>query len=311
MTREAASERDIATRRGVSHGCDRGQRMLVTSSPPSHSAFSSSTSFPASPCVSSHHLVLLSLFVLTSHQLPDRQKNKLRARLVSWVDLTVITLLCNGMNATNMEFVVASVRHLRLLLRAPFSFLTFSLLRVLLVPLRVNADADADSHAEPHEKVVPVISKHTDFSLTVNSWNFGDVATAINDDLLMSEPKKLVRHSALHKVVTSHCCLGSWVERRPPAGYPPSRAMYWRAGTMQRRRGPFEYDGTPRIHRQDVLHDDPFASTLTALEQLSVNVAYIISTRDGALLEHHLGHLKLVRLDTGDSCARLGSTGLI
>ncbi|KAF7344354.1 hypothetical protein MSAN_01916400 [Mycena sanguinolenta] len=100
---------------------------------------------------------------------------------------------------------------------------------------------------EPHEKVVPVISKHTDFSLTVNSWNFGDVATPINDDLLMSEPKKLVRHSALHKVVTSHCCLGSWVERRPPAGYPPSRTMYQRAGTVPPSNYSFfDYDGTSR-----------------------------------------------------------------
>ncbi|KAF8205365.1 glycosyltransferase family 20 protein [Mycena galopus ATCC 62051] len=215
-------------------------------------------------------------FIPVHHYHQTLKKDEFYA-LLSVADLAVITPLRDGMNTTSMEFVIAQGRTKK----SPVVLSEFM-----------------------------GISKHMEQSLMVNPWNLGDVAAAINEGLLMSEPEKLARHTALHKVVTTHTSHtwaavlvkmllgqlgGKETARRTP--YIPRDVLESRYHAAKKRLFFFDYDGTLAPIVKTPSMAVPSAATLSALEQLSAdprNVVYIISGRDGEFLEQHLGHLKRV-----------------
>ncbi|KAJ6470501.1 trehalose 6-phosphate phosphatase [Mycena sanguinolenta] len=197
--------------------------------------------------------------------------------LLSVADLVVITPLRDGMNTTSMEFVIAQGRTKK----SPVVLSEFM-----------------------------GISKHMEHVLMVNPWNLGDIAAAINEGLLMSEPEKLARHEALHKVVTTHTS-HTWAavlvkmllgqlggkETACRTPYIPREVLETRYHAAKKRLFFFDHDGTLAPIIKMLSMAIPPAATLTALERLSAdprNVVYIISGRDGEFLEQHLGHLKHV-----------------
>ncbi|KAJ6470386.1 hypothetical protein C8R45DRAFT_937298 [Mycena sanguinolenta] len=209
---------------------------------------------------------------------PNPQKDEFYA-LLSVADLAVITPLRDGMNTTSTEFVIAQGRTKK----SPVVLSEFM-----------------------------GISKHMEHALMVNPWNLGDVAAAINEGLLMSEPEKLARHEALHKVVTTHTShtwaavlvkmllgqLGGkicWQETARRTPYIPREVLESRYHAAKKRLFFFDYDSTLAPIVKTPSMAVPSAATLSALERLSAdprNVVYIISGRDGEFLEQHLGHLK-------------------
>ncbi|KAJ7038063.1 glycosyltransferase family 20-domain-containing protein [Mycena alexandri] len=175
--------------------------------------------------------------------------------LLSVADLAVITPLRDGMNTTSMEFVIAQGRTKR----SPVVLSEFM-----------------------------GISKHMENALMVNPWNLGDVAAAINQGLVMSEPEKLARHEELHRVRQGE---------RARTPYIPRDVLESRYHAAKKRLFFFDYDGTlaPIVKTPSMAVPTP--ATLRALEKLAAdarNVVYIISGRDGAFLEQHLGHLQNV-----------------
>ncbi|GLB42217.1 putative trehalose-phosphatase [Lyophyllum shimeji] len=220
-------------------------------------------------------------FIPVHHYHQTLKKDEFYA-LLSVADLAVITPLRDGMNTTSMEFVIAQGEQGK---NSPLVLSEFM-----------------------------GISKHMDDALLVNPWNLGDVAAAINRGLLMSPAEKAQRQAKLYKVVTTHTSHtwaavlvkmllglvdGQGQARMTP--YIPKEelcAAYERAGREGGRRlFLFDYDGTlaPIVKTPSMAIPSP--STLEALERLSAdprNLVYIISGRDGAFLEQHLGHLKNV-----------------
>ncbi|KAF7316467.1 Trehalose-6-phosphate phosphatase [Mycena indigotica] len=215
-------------------------------------------------------------FIPVHHYHQTLKKDEFYA-LLSVADLAVITPLRDGMNTTSMEFVIAQAGTKK----SPVVLSEFM-----------------------------GISKHMEQSLMVNPWNLGDVAAAINEGLLMSEPEKLMRHEMLYKVVTTHTS-HTWAAllvkmllgqldkketaRRTP--YIPKDVLESKYHAAKKRLFFFDYDGTLAPIVKEPSMAIPTAATLEALEKLSSdprNVVYIISGRDGAFLEQHLGHLPLV-----------------
>ncbi|CAK5262104.1 unnamed protein product [Mycena citricolor] len=215
-------------------------------------------------------------FIPVHHYHQTLKKDEFYA-LLSVADLAVITPLRDGMNTTSMEFVVAQSRTKK----SPVVLSEFM-----------------------------GISKHMEQALMVNPWNLGDVAVAINQGLLMTEPEKLERHTALHKVVTTHTShtwaavlakillgqLGG-LETARQTPYIPKDVLESKYHAAKKRLFFFDYDGTLAPIVKVPSMAVPSGPTLQALEKLSQdprNVVYIISGRDGAFLEQHLGHLPLV-----------------
>ncbi|KAJ7193542.1 trehalose 6-phosphate phosphatase [Mycena pura] len=215
-------------------------------------------------------------FIPVHHYHQTLKKDEFYA-LLSVADLAVITPLRDGMNTTSMEFVIAQSRTKK----SPVVLSEFM-----------------------------GISKHMDQALMVNPWSLGDVAAAINEGLLMSEREKLARHEMLHKVVTTHTSHtwaallvkmllgqlgGKETARRTP--YIPTEVLEGKYHAAKKRLFFFDYDGTLAPIVRDPSMATPSAATLAALEKLTAdprNVVYIISGRDGAFLETHLGHIPLV-----------------
>jgi trehalose 6-phosphate synthase/phosphatase len=126
--------------------------------------------------------------------------------------------------------------------------------------------------------------------------------------LTMSDEEKLERHSKLHKVVSTHTSqlwgamlakmlleqLGRQnLARQTP--FIPKGQLEQHYLSSKKRLFLFDYDGTlapiVRVPSMAV----PTENTLKALEELSAdpkNIVYIISGRDQAFLEEHLGHIK-------------------
>ncbi|KAJ7635051.1 trehalose 6-phosphate phosphatase [Roridomyces roridus] len=214
-------------------------------------------------------------FIPVHHYHQTLKKDEFYA-LLSVADLAVITPLRDGMNTTSMEFVIAQ--------------------RSKQSPLVLSEFMG--------------ISKNMDKALMVNPWNLGDVAAAMNQGLLMTEGEKLNRHEALYKVVTTHTSHtwaavlvkillsqlgGKDTARSTP--YIPKDVLESRYHVAKKRMFFFDYDGTlaPIVKVPSMAIPTP--ETLEALQKLSEdpkNVVYIISGRDQAFLEQHLGHLPLV-----------------
>ncbi|TFY57632.1 hypothetical protein EVG20_g8465 [Dentipellis fragilis] len=217
-------------------------------------------------------------FVPVHHYHQTIKKDEFYA-LLSAADLGVITPLRDGMNTTSMEFVIAQ---------------------------------DKTKHSPLVLSEFMGISSNMIEALQINPWNLGvwksqDVAAAIDRGLRMSDEEKLTRHKALYQVATTHTS-HTWaamlvkmllnamdsqnMARQTPVL--PLERMVERYAVAKKRLFLCDYDGTlaPIVKTPSMAVPSP--ETLEALETLSTNprnLVYIISGRDGAFLEAHLGHL--------------------
>ncbi|KAL0959782.1 hypothetical protein HGRIS_011471 [Hohenbuehelia grisea] len=212
-------------------------------------------------------------FIPVHHYHQTLKKDEFYA-LLSVADLGVITPLRDGMNTTSMEFVIAQERTKK----SPSVLSEFM-----------------------------GISKHMEDALQVNPWDLGGVAKAIHQGLVMSNEEKASRHARLHRVVTTHTSHhwaavlvknllgqmgGEGQARQTP--YIPKEVLERRYNSAKKRLFLFDYDGTLAPIVKVPSHATPSPQTLQALSALSsdpANLVYIISGRDGAFLEEHLGHL--------------------
>ncbi|KJA17600.1 glycosyltransferase family 20 protein [Hypholoma sublateritium FD-334 SS-4] len=212
-------------------------------------------------------------FIPVHHYHQQLKKDEFYA-LLSVSDLAVITPLRDGMNTTSMEFVIAQ--------------------------------NDTGKNPSVLSEFMG-ISKNMEDALLVNPWNLGDVAAAINQGLIMDPKEKAARHAKLYKVVTTHTShtwaavlvkmlLGqmglSGTARQTP--YIPQEQLDRCYKRAQKRLFLFDYDGTLAPIVKTPSMATPSDATLEALEKLSQdpkNIVWIISGRDGAFLEQHLGHL--------------------
>ncbi|KAA1474504.1 glycosyltransferase family 20 protein [Dentipellis sp. KUC8613] len=212
-------------------------------------------------------------FVPVHHYHQTIKKDEFYA-LLSAADLGVITPLRDGMNTTSMEFVIAQ---------------------------------DKTKHSPLVLSEFMGISSNMIEALQINPWNLGDVAAAMDRGLRMSDEEKLTRHKALYQVATTHTS-HTWaamlvkmllnamdsqnMARQTPVL--PLERMVERYAAAKKRLFLCDYDGTlaPIVKTPSMAVPSP--ETLQALETLSTNpqnLVYIISGRDGAFLEAHLGHL--------------------
>ncbi|KAJ8516825.1 hypothetical protein ONZ45_g5903 [Pleurotus djamor] len=212
-------------------------------------------------------------FIPVHHYHQTLKKDEFYA-LLSVADLGVITPLRDGMNTTSMEFVIAQEKTKK----SPSILSEFM-----------------------------GISKNMEDALQVNPWDLGGVAAAMNRGLLMSEAEKAERHRKLYKVVSTHTSHhwasvlvkmllgqmgGEGQARQTP--YIPREVLNQKYKDAKKRLFLFDYDGTLAPIVKTPSMAVPSAPTLEALESLSsdpANLVYIISGRDGAFLEQHLGHL--------------------
>jgi len=186
----------------------------------------------------------------------------------------MITPLRDGMNTTSMEFVIAQGRTKQ----SPLILSEFM-----------------------------GISSNMIEALQINPWNLDDVAAAIHRGLLMSQAEKETRHTKLYNVITTHTSQ-TWamtlvkfllsvvdaqgVARQTPAL--PTHHMLERYSRATKRLFLLDYDGTLSPIVKTPSMAVPSEDTLAALTALSAdprNLVYIISGRDGAFLEQHLGHI--------------------
>ncbi|KAG9310012.1 glycosyltransferase family 20 protein [Chiua virens] len=213
-------------------------------------------------------------FIPVHHYHQSIKKDEFYA-LLSVADLGVITPLRDGMNTTSMEFVIAQDRTKR----SPLVLSEFM-----------------------------GISQHMSQALQVNPWDLGDVAAAMNAGLLMSSTSKETRHAALHQIVTTHTSHtwaallvkmllsqinGQTSSRGTP--YLPKELIKSKYDSASKRLFLFDYDGTltPIVKTPSMAL--PSFDALNALTKLVVdprNIVYIVSGRDQAFLEMHLGHIK-------------------
>lgn len=213
-------------------------------------------------------------FIPVHHYHQTLKKDEFYA-LLEAADLGVITPLRDGMNTTSMEYVIAQERTNK----SPLVLSEFM-----------------------------GISQHMSEALQVNPWDLGGVAAAMNHGLRMSEASKASRHAALHRVVTTHTSHtwasvlakmllsqinGQTTARRTP--YLPKDTLKGSYDRAKKRLFLFDYDGTltPIVKTPSMAVPSPDA--LLALTKLSSdpnNIVYIVSGRDQAFLEIHLGHIR-------------------
>ncbi|PSS37445.1 hypothetical protein PHLCEN_2v652 [Hermanssonia centrifuga] len=195
--------------------------------------------------------------------------------LLSVADLGVITPLRDGMNTTSMEFVIAQ----NSTKKSPLVLSEFM-----------------------------GISNNMSEALQINPWNLGEVAAAMHQGLTMSDEDKLERHNKLYKIVSTHTS-HTWaamlakmlieqlgrqnMARQTP--FIPKGQLEQHYLKAKKRLFLFDYDGTLAPIVKVPSMATPSSPTLQALETLSSdpkNIVYIISGRDQAFLEQHLGHIK-------------------
>ncbi|KAF8343102.1 trehalose-6-phosphate phosphatase [Cantharellus anzutake] len=212
-------------------------------------------------------------FVPVHHYHQTIKKDEFYA-LLSVADLALITPLRDGMNTTSMEYIISQERTNK-------------------SPLVLSEFMGTS----------PNLSQ----ALQVNPWDLGDVTRQINYGLRMNDVEKSHRQAALYKSVRMHTShtwaavlvkmLLSVVGNEKSAKQTPYldrvklRAKY---AAANKRLLMFDYDGTLTPIVKTPSMAVPSKQTLEALQKLSSdpkNVVYIISGRDGAFLDQHLGHL--------------------
>jgi trehalose 6-phosphate synthase/phosphatase len=213
-------------------------------------------------------------FIPVHHYHQTLKKDEFYA-LLSVADLGVITPLRDGMNTTSMEFVIAQEKTKK----SPSVLSEFM-----------------------------GISKNMEEALQVNPWNLGDVAAAIHQGLVMSEPEKIRRHEKLYKVVSTHTS-HTWAAvlvkmlltqinqentaRQTPFIQKEQLVDHYQSAT--KRLLLFDYDGTltPIVKTPSMaVPSDEALEALAKLTSDPKNLVYIISGRDQDFLEQHFGHFK-------------------
>ncbi|TFY57743.1 hypothetical protein EVJ58_g6839, partial [Rhodofomes roseus] len=213
-------------------------------------------------------------FIPVHHYHQTIKKDEFYA-LLSVADLGVITPLRDGMNTTSMEFVLAQGRTKK----SPLVLSEFM-----------------------------GISSNMADALQVNPWNLVEVAAAMHRGLTMADDEKARRHATLYDTARTHTShtwaatlaklllqqIGGQNTAKMTLPMPKDRleAQY---RTAKKRLFLLDYDGTLSPIVRVPSQATPSPQTLEALENLTKdprNVVFIISGRDGAFLEQHLGHIR-------------------
>ncbi|KAJ1927195.1 hypothetical protein IWQ60_003124 [Tieghemiomyces parasiticus] len=204
--------------------------------------------------------------------------------LLNIAALGLITSVRDGMNTTSHEFVVCQQERHSPLILSEFTGTASSLSAAILV----------------------------------NPWDYVGVADAIHEALSMSEEDKLTKHTQLYNYVVSHDAK-FWVrsflneicssELAAEMSHVTSGldvdltvAQYRRAA---RRLICLDYDGTlsPIVKNpSDALPPPAMLDALATLTANPANSIWVVSGRDQAFLEQHLGHLPKLGLSAEHGC---------
>ncbi|KAG0140060.1 hypothetical protein CROQUDRAFT_665689 [Cronartium quercuum f. sp. fusiforme G11] len=204
--------------------------------------------------------------------------------LLSVADLAVITSVRDGMNTTSMEYTICQKEYKNPLILSEFTGVTGSMKA----------------------------------AIKINPWDLGGVAKAIDQCLSMPEAEKKQRHAQLYSRVKSHSsavwastlllqlldCLRSDQAQQSVKLLDEARLMK-EYNEAEKRLLVFDYDGTltpiVKIPKDAI----PLPGLIGALEKLCAdekNIVYIISGRDGAFLQEHLGGIKGLGMSAEHGC---------
>ncbi|KAK9377534.1 glycosyltransferase family 20-domain-containing protein [Lipomyces chichibuensis] len=211
--------------------------------------------------------------------------------LLRVADLALITSVRDGMNTTSLEYVVCQ----------------------------------RDSHGPLILSEFTGTAGMLTDSIIVNPWDSVGVAKAIHACLVMKPDRKAELEAKLYKHVTTHT-IQAWVSQflsklvSTLASYDHSHMtpvldrplMYAKYKSASRRLFMFDYDGTLAPIVKEPSAAIPHPRVLDALERLasdSRNQVWIISGRDQAFLEQHLGGIHRLGLSAEHGCfmRRIGS----
>ena len=162
--------------------------------------------------------------------------------------------------------------------------------------------------------VSSVLSK----AVKINPWDLGGVARAIDSCLKMPLEEREARHNVLYRAVKSQTAsvwahtnilklLESLQGEQATQNTPllDEEAVVTKYTAAKRRLLMFDYDGTLTPIVKDPSAATPSGSLLKSLEVLAAdprNIVYIISGRDGAFLEEHLGHIPNLGMSAEHGC---------
>ena len=155
-------------------------------------------------------------------------------------------------------------------------------------------------------------------AITINPWDFRDVAAAIKQALSMTPDEKARRHRSLYKHVTTST-VQEWCKAYlarllvdlatvSPDGNTPlldKRRLLARHRRARRRLFLFDYDGTltPIVRDpQAAVPSDRILRTIKTLAQDRRNTVWVISGRDQAFLEQSMGHIPELGLSAEHGC---------
>lgn len=162
--------------------------------------------------------------------------------------------------------------------------------------------------------VSSVLSK----AVKINPWDLGGVARAIDSCLKMPLEEREARHNVLYRAVKSQTASvwahanilklleslqGEQATQNTP--FLDEEAVVTKYAGAKRRLLMFDYDGTLTPIVKDPSAATPSESLLKSLEVLAAdprNIVYIISGRDGAFLEEHLGHIPNLGMSAEHGC---------
>ncbi|EGG10551.1 family 20 glycosyltransferase, partial [Melampsora larici-populina 98AG31] len=204
--------------------------------------------------------------------------------LLSVADLAVITSVRDGMNTTSMEYTICQKEFKNPLILSEFTGVTGSMKA----------------------------------AIKVNPWDLGGVAKAIDQCLNMSEAEKKQRHAQLYSRVISHSsavwastlllqlldCLRSDQAMQYVKLLDEVHLMK-KYNEAEKRLLLFDYDGTltPIVKNpKDAIPPPGLIEALNKLCSDSKNIVYIISGRDGAFLQEHLGEIKGLGMSAEHGC---------
>ncbi|KAM0789442.1 hypothetical protein ACM66B_000265 [Microbotryomycetes sp. NB124-2] len=204
--------------------------------------------------------------------------------LLSVADLALITSIRDGMNTTSMEYILCQAENKGPLIVSEFTG----------------------------------VSSQLNKAVKINPWDLGGVARAIDTCLKMPMEEREQRHARLHQVVTTQTAavwahtnilklLESLQGEQASQDTPPLEIdnIVNRYTSAKRRLLLFDYDGTLTPIVKDPSAAVPSESLLKSLPILAAdprNVVYIISGRDGAFLEEHLGHIDNLGMSAEHGC---------
>ncbi|BGP32992.1 hypothetical protein JCM10296v2_004780 [Rhodotorula toruloides] len=204
--------------------------------------------------------------------------------LLSVADLALVTSRRDGMNTTSMEYIIC------------------------------QAEAKGSLVVSEFTGVSSLLSK----AIKVNPWDLGGVARAIDSCFKMPLDERAARHNVLHRAVTSQTASvwahmnilklleslqGEQATQNTP--FLDENALVAKYESAKRRLLMFDYDGTLTPIVKDPSAATPSPQLLHSLETLAAdpkNIVYIISGRDGAFLEEHLGHIPNLGMSAEHGC---------